>query len=310
MSLFVGDNFKYGGRKYLDDRQSFDTLEQMKNFTKVPEGFVTYCKETGKRYEYNSSNTIDELTGLWAEYSVSASGDIFYIGAEAPEDQNDLWFDPGMQGAGSDITINNPLIAELFAYISAVEDKLSAMQEQVACIETMQEQIVKLQEEVEWLKIHGGAGKPVDPENPENPEDPDEPITSDVFLLLEEGGFFELEDGGFLLSEEVSVVIPSIAVITLEDGGWFELEEGGFLLTEDQPTVKPTQPSIAVITLEDGGFFELENGGFLLTEEQQTITDDKEDTDDTDTNKEAAILLENGSNLLLENGSLVLLERN
>lgn len=310
MSLFVGDNFKYGGRKYLDDRQSFDTLEQMKNFTKVPEGFVTYCKETGKRYEYNSSNTIDELTGLWAEYSVSASGDIFYIGAEAPEDQNDLWFDPGMQGTGSDITINNPLIAELFAYISAVEDKLSAMQEQVACIETMQEQIVKLQEEVEWLKIHGGAGKPVDPENP---EDPDEPITSDVFLLLEEGGFFELEEGGFLLSEEVSVVIPSIAVITLEDGGWFELEEGGFLLTEDQPIVKPTQPSIAVITLEDGGFFELENGGFLLTEEQPTITDDNnnnnnENTDDT--NKQATILLENGSNLLLENGSLVLLERN
>lgn len=273
MSLFVGDNFKYGGRKYLDDRQSFDTLEQMKSFTKVPEGFVTYCKETGKRYEYNSSNTIDELTGLWAEYSVSASGDIFYIGAEAPEDQNDLWFDPGMQGDGPDITINNPLIAELFAYISAVEDKLSAMQEQVACIETMQEQIVKLQEEVEWLKIHGGAGKPVDPEKP---EDPDEPITSDVFLLLEEGGFFELEEGGFLLSEEVSVVVPSIAVITLEDGGWFELEEGGFLLTEVQPT----------------------------------ITDDNNNENTDDTNKQATILLENGSNVLLENGSLVLLERN
>jgi hypothetical protein len=266
MSLFVGDNFKYGGRKYLDDRQSFDTLEQMKNFTKVPEGFVTYCKETGKRYEYNSSNTINELTGLWAEYSVSASGDIFYIGAEAPEDQNDLWFDPGIQGDGPDITINNPLIAELFAYISAVENKLSVMQEQVACIETMQEQIVKLQEEVEWLKIHGGAGKPVDPENP---EDPDKPITSDVFLLLEEGGFFELEDGGFLLSEEVSIVTPSTS-------------------------------SISVITLEDGGFFELESGGFLLTENQPNNMD----------NKEAAILLENESNLLLENGDLILLEKN
>ena len=52
-----------------------------------------------------------------------------------------------------------------------------------------------------------------------------------------------------------------------------------------------------------------------MTEEQPTITDndntgDKEDADDIDTNKQATILLENGSNLLLENGSLVLLERN
>lgn len=243
MSLFVGDNFKYGGRKFLDDRQSFNSLEEMKNFTKVPEGFVTYCKETGKRYEYKSSNTIDELTGPWAEYSVSASfdGDIFHIGTSMPSDKNDLWFDPGVQGTTSDITMDNPIIMELFS-----------------CIATMQKQILDLQEEVEYLKLHGGGGS-----RPENPDTPDIPVVSDLYLSLEDGGLFELEEGGFLLAEEEAIIIqPSVSIIMLEDGGFFELEEGGFLLTEQQETATVS----STVLLENGSNLLLENGNLILLE--------------------------------------------
>ena len=60
MALNIGDNFKYLGKKFLDDRESFDTLEAMNSCNDVPERFITYCKETDKRYEYKN--------GAWVEY--------------------------------------------------------------------------------------------------------------------------------------------------------------------------------------------------------------------------------------------------
>lgn len=210
MSLFVGDNFKYGGRKFLDDRESFDTLEAMKNYNKVPDGFITYCKENGKRYEFNSSNIIDELTGQWTEFSVNLDIDtdeIYYIGTETPEDESDIWFDPGTQESSSNITIDNPLIAELFS-----------------CIAMMQKQIFELQEEVEYLKLYGGNGGSTKPEKPDSD-------STDLFFLLEDGSYFELEDGGFLIMEEERPVTSKSAIM-LEDGASFLLEDGGLLILE------------------------------------------------------------------------------
>lgn len=63
MSLNIGDNFKYLGKKFLDERESFDTLELMNACNDVPEGFITYCKENQKRYEYKD--------GAWKVYTVS-----------------------------------------------------------------------------------------------------------------------------------------------------------------------------------------------------------------------------------------------
>ena len=67
MSINIGDNFSYLGKKFLDNRQSFDTLVAMNNCTDVPVGFITFCKEDNKRYEYTSegwtefkSNITDE----------------------------------------------------------------------------------------------------------------------------------------------------------------------------------------------------------------------------------------------------------
>lgn len=68
MSLNIGDNFKYLGKKFLDDRESFATLAEMKACNDVPDGFITYCVENDERYEYNSSNIEDENLGKWVLY--------------------------------------------------------------------------------------------------------------------------------------------------------------------------------------------------------------------------------------------------
>ena len=63
MSLNIGDNFKYLGKKFLDARESFDTLEEMNACTDVPKGFITICYEDNKRYEYDGS--------AWIEYVIN-----------------------------------------------------------------------------------------------------------------------------------------------------------------------------------------------------------------------------------------------
>ena len=66
MAINIGDNFSYQGKKYLDDRQSFKTLNELQNYKNVPEGFMAYCEENEKRYEYKN--------GTWSEYVVASSG--------------------------------------------------------------------------------------------------------------------------------------------------------------------------------------------------------------------------------------------
>ena len=63
MSINIGDNFSYLGKKFLDNRQSFDTLVAMNNCTDVPVGFITFCKEDNKRYEYTNEG--------WTEFKSS-----------------------------------------------------------------------------------------------------------------------------------------------------------------------------------------------------------------------------------------------
>lgn len=240
MSLYIGDNFKYGGRKFLDDRESFDTIEAMKNYEKVPDGFITYCKENGKRYEFNSNNKVDEFTGKWSEFSVKSTigEDVHYIGSDTPDDEEVIWFDPTSKENSSDITISNPLIAELFS-----------------CIQTMQKQILDLQAEVEYLKLHGGGGAPNVPDNPDINED------TFIYFALEDGGLFELEDGGFLILEEERVVIKE-SILALEDGMKFLLEDGGFILLEED--IVDTKSNI--LLLESNGELLLENNSNILLE--------------------------------------------
>ena len=64
MAINVGDNFSYQGKKFLDNRQSFKTLAELQIYSSVPEGFLAYCEENKKRYEF--------IDGVWTEYIVSA----------------------------------------------------------------------------------------------------------------------------------------------------------------------------------------------------------------------------------------------
>ena len=172
MAIKIGANFSYNGPNFLDARQSFATLEEMKNCQLVPDGFITYCKEDEKRYEFKSSNTIDELTGKWREFVVNAEipeieipepEDCFYLGADEPEDNNKIWFFTNKESNSSEVTYDNPLIAELFS-----------------CIQSLQSQITQLQAEVEYLKLNGGGGIPSEPEGPgSNP-------TGEIFFELED----------------------------------------------------------------------------------------------------------------------------
>jgi surface protein len=68
MALKIGDNFDYQGKQSNFNRDSFATLEEMKNYpsTSLDEGHISYCSETKTRYIFSSSNTPNTTTGLWA----------------------------------------------------------------------------------------------------------------------------------------------------------------------------------------------------------------------------------------------------
>jgi hypothetical protein len=212
MSINIGDNFKYLGKKFLDDRQSFNTLLDMKKCNEVPLGFITYCKEDGKRYEYFIDEIDDPITGKWREYKVGADidpdlldKDCSYVGSETPEDDSVIWFDTG-ESNSTEITYDNPIINELFA-----------------SIRTLQDQVQQLQADVEYLKINGGGNRP-DPK-------PDVPSTEVSSLSLEDGGLFILEDGGLLLLENTIATINE-SILLLENGAQLLLENGANMKLE------------------------------------------------------------------------------
>lgn len=73
----VADNFNYRGKKPNFDRDSFDTLQDMKNYSEnsLDDGHMSYCKETGKHYKFNSNNQSDPTTGKWVEQHEAVPAD-------------------------------------------------------------------------------------------------------------------------------------------------------------------------------------------------------------------------------------------
>lgn len=71
MAITVNDNFSYQGKLSNFERDSFDTLESMKSFpeTSLDDGHISYCKEDGNTYRYNSNNEINEITGKWRTFT-------------------------------------------------------------------------------------------------------------------------------------------------------------------------------------------------------------------------------------------------
>lgn len=73
----VADNFNYRGKKPNFDRDSFDTLQDMKNYSEnsLDDGHISYCKETSKHYKFNSNNQSDPTTGKWVEQHEAVPAD-------------------------------------------------------------------------------------------------------------------------------------------------------------------------------------------------------------------------------------------
>lgn len=73
----VADNFNYRGKKPNFDRDSFDTLQDMKNYSEnsLDDGHISYRKETNKHYKFNSNNQSDPTTGKWVEQHEAVPAD-------------------------------------------------------------------------------------------------------------------------------------------------------------------------------------------------------------------------------------------
>ena len=67
MAIQIGANMDYQGKNPNFERDSFKTLELMKNYpeTSLDEGHMSFCEESGKRYEFKSGNDNDPITGKW-----------------------------------------------------------------------------------------------------------------------------------------------------------------------------------------------------------------------------------------------------
>lgn len=75
MSIKTADNFKYNGRKPLDDRTLYDTIADMASMTDsmVSDGLIAYNKETKKYYSFKTNNLIDPILGKWEELKIGTS---------------------------------------------------------------------------------------------------------------------------------------------------------------------------------------------------------------------------------------------
>ena len=67
MAININTNFKVGSKEYLDFKQSFKTILEMKDYNEnlIPDGFITFNDEDKTNYQYLSSNELDAETGRW-----------------------------------------------------------------------------------------------------------------------------------------------------------------------------------------------------------------------------------------------------
>lgn len=79
--ILVADNFKYQGRKPLDQRIVIDTINDMKNIAEsvIYEGILAYNKETKKYYQFDPANTDDITLGKWREFLGGGSGNALIL---------------------------------------------------------------------------------------------------------------------------------------------------------------------------------------------------------------------------------------
>ena len=258
MSLNIGDNFKYLGKKFLDARESFDTLEEMNACTGIPEGFITYCKEDKKRYEYNGTTWVEYIggAGMTDEEREQLSTKFDDVTAETITDENEskltqlTFYSNGTEmksvqfkGSNDEANINmddivyygkeEPTNDNVIWFVpdSAMQSEVTydnpIIMELMGIIRNMQSQIAQLQADVEYLKTHGGgSGGTV------KPPDPEKPTPSNYsYLILEDGSKLLFEDGSKMLLEEQDIIKDS-SYLLLESREKLLFEDGSKMLLE------------------------------------------------------------------------------
>ena len=93
MALVFGDNISYQGKKPLDARFLFSTLEAMKNYSENYLPPLAFCQneEDGKFYTYNVENSVDSITGKWRAMEsggTSSSGSYGIFSFEVDDEGN------------------------------------------------------------------------------------------------------------------------------------------------------------------------------------------------------------------------------
>ena len=256
----LSSGFDLGAKLPLDSRIVVNTIEERDahvSQNRAFPGLIVFVIETNELYKYDGSkwaiipdkeyvdkivqdidpSQFDFVTKEELESMDIQNGSCSYVGDYDPG-KDVIWFQPTSSNQNT-FTYDNPLISELFA-----------------CMHTLQEQVQKLQEDVEYLKsvISSGGGWTPD-------VDPDEPGEDTIFhLALEDGGLLTLEDGGLILLEYVEKV--GEIILALEDGSSLTLEDGGLILLEESVRVIGN----SLILLENGAQLLLENGANLLNE--------------------------------------------
>lgn len=78
MAIKVNSNFEYQLKQYGDIRQSFATIAEMSayNANLIPNGFITFCEENGKNYQWIDSNDNDAILNKWREFTAGSGADI------------------------------------------------------------------------------------------------------------------------------------------------------------------------------------------------------------------------------------------
>lgn len=212
----LASGFDLGAKKPLDSRSVVETIEERNEHVvknRAYEGMIVYVKENEKLYKYNGYDWIDlnnyyskeEIDNMVKNLDIDTES-CAYVGETMPEDDK-IWFSDGVSSAGDGIIYDNPLIQELFA-----------------CINTLQSQIKKLQEEVDYLKLHGGG-------TGGDSDTPGEDTIDEDCLVLEDGSMLLLEDGGNFLLETSNIITNAFL---LENGFELLLEDGSNLLLETE----------------------------------------------------------------------------
>ena len=67
--MYVIDNFKLSSKKFLDDRQYWESLTALKENSTIlmPKGFLVYCKAEDKWYKMSCTDESNPSTYTWTE---------------------------------------------------------------------------------------------------------------------------------------------------------------------------------------------------------------------------------------------------